>query len=188
MSTETVQNKRSSSSTAAINLTSEDALRFRLMVDHIERCHCCRRTIVGEVTINDNKRGLGPTSPNPMLLDRPQTPPPKPTKGDECSITINSPDLKLNISLPGSIPTSAKTKHIGKLNWKARNALCDLYRCLDLAEQWNSLTQVQKILFEEYATIKLLELIDLYNGHVFHSMHYRLREKTLEEEEEEDVY
>lgn len=47
MTTETVQDKHSSSSGAAsITLTSEDALRFRLVIDHIECCDCCRKAIV----------------------------------------------------------------------------------------------------------------------------------------------
>jgi hypothetical protein len=41
-----VYKKDSSSSPATITLTSEDALRFRLMVDHIARCQCCRKAIV----------------------------------------------------------------------------------------------------------------------------------------------
>jgi hypothetical protein len=100
-------------------------------------------------------------------------------------MTFNRSSFEINLSEPGS--TNAKAKHIRKLNGKARSVLRDLDRCFDIGEHWDELSPVQKITFEEYTTGKLLELVDLYNRNVLRSIHYRLREKTPEEEEE-NVY
>ena len=58
--------------------------------------------------------------------------------------------------------------------------------CFNIGERWDELTPIQKIVVEEYATIKLLELVELYNRHVLRSIHYGLREKTPEEEDEKE--
>jgi hypothetical protein len=98
-------------------------------------------------------------------------------------MTLDNSSFEISLSLTGS--TKAKARHIQKLKGKASLALWDLGRCFDVGEQWNDLTPVQKIVLEDYGTIKLLELIELYNRYVSHSIHYRLREKTPEEEEED---
>lgn len=100
-------------------------------------------------------------------------------------MTLDNSSFEISLSLTDS--TKAKARHIQKLNGKAGLALWDLGRCFDVGEQLNDLTPVQRIVPEEYGTIKLLELIELYNRHVSHSIHYRLREKTTEEEDE-NVY
>jgi hypothetical protein len=66
---------------------------------------------------------------------------------------------------------------------QAWNILQDLYRIFGTAEEWDNLTPDQRIQLEEYGTEKLLEFIEFCNCHVFHSIHYRLREKEPEEEE-----
>jgi hypothetical protein len=96
----------------------------------------------------------------------------------------NFSSSEINLSLPFPV-TRAKAKRIRRLNGKIRQVLWDLDYCFDAAEHWDDLSPVQKILLEEYSTDKLLELIELYNHHVSHSIHYRLREKTPEEEEED---
>jgi hypothetical protein len=100
----------------------------------------------------------------------------------------NNADGNLRISAPGFIKAKARARHIHnlKLNGKARKAFWDLARCFDIGEQWDELTPVQKMMLEEYGTIKLLELIELYNRQISHSIHYRLREKTPEEEKEKE--
>lgn len=102
-------------------------------------------------------------------------------------MTTNNSPSKLSFSVPDSptSKTSAKAQHIRRLNGKVRRVLWDIDYIFDIGEQWNSLTAVQKIMLEVYGTDKLLELIELYNRYVSHSIHYRLREKTPEEEEEE---
>lgn len=93
----------------------------------------------------------------------------------------NESSSNLSISVPGF--TKAKAGRIHRLN---RRVLWDLDHCFDIAKEWDSLTSVQKIQLEQYGTEKLLELLELYNRYVSHRIHYRLREKTPEEEEEED--
>jgi hypothetical protein len=95
---------------------------------------------------------------------------------------ISSPELKISALDPKS--TKAKAHHIRRLNGKIRHVLWELDYCFDAAEHWDNLTPVDKILLEENGTIKLLELLELYNRYVGHSVHYRLREKEPEEEEE----
>jgi hypothetical protein len=68
---------------------------------------------------------------------------------------------------------------------QAANTLKGLYRIFATAEEWDNLTPVQRFQLEEYGTNKVLEFLELYNSHVFHSIHYRLREKEPEEEETE---
>lgn len=64
--------------------------------------------------------------------------------------------------------------------WNALQGLCQIF---GLAEEWGNITSVQRIL-EKHGTDKLLEFLDLYNYHVFRSIHYHLCEKESEEEEE----
>ena len=92
-------------------------------------------------------------------------------------------DLNIYVLCYGSSVTRVKGKQIQKLNWSVRQALWDLGSCFDIGEQKDRLTSAQKIMLEVYGTEKLLELIELYNRHVSQSIHYRLREKTPEEEE-----
>lgn len=97
---------------------------------------------------------------------------------------INNSPFEISLSLLH--PTRVKAKHIRSLNRKARIKLWDMYMCFNIGERWDELTPIQKIVFEEYATIKLLELVALYNRHVLRSIHYGLREKTPEEENEKE--
>ena len=46
-------------------------------------------------------------------------------------------------------------------------------------------TNFQKILLQEHYTSRLLYFLDFGNRYVSRSLHYRLREKTPEEEKEE---
>jgi hypothetical protein len=95
----------------------------------------------------------------------------------------SNPSPEYKISVPSINTTKAKAYHIRRLDGKIRQVLWDLDYCFVAAKHWDKLTPVEKILLEEYGTDKLLELIELYNLHVSHSIHYRLREKTQEEEE-----
>jgi hypothetical protein len=94
-------------------------------------------------------------------------------------------DFNSSVPRPSSTSIKAKAYHIHRLNGKIRHVLWDLDYCFDTAKHWNKLSPVEKILLEEYGTDKLLELIELYNLHVSHSIHYRLREKSPEEEEDD---
>lgn len=97
-------------------------------------------------------------------------------------MTVNSPypELSFSVPYPGS-PIIAEAKRIRRLNGKIRHVLWELDYCFDAAEHWDNLTPVDKITLEENGTIKLLELLELYNRYVGHSVHYRLREKEEEE-------
>ena len=50
----------------------------------------------------------------------------------------------------------AETKRIHRLNGKIRQVLWNLNYCFEAAKNWDNLTPVEKILLEEYCTIKLL--------------------------------
>jgi hypothetical protein len=84
-----------------------------------------------------------------------------------------------------SLASRTQAKPIRRLNGKIRQVLWDIDYCFGAAEHWDNLTPIQRISLEEYGTDKLLELIELYNLHVSHSICYRLREKTPDEEEED---
>jgi len=60
----------------------------------------------------------------------------------------------------------------------------DLLNCIRLGVYWDRLSEVQKIQLQEYYTTRLLYFLDFGNRYVSRSLHYRLREKTPEEEEE----
>jgi hypothetical protein len=77
---------------------------------------------------------------------------------------------------------TAKARRIRNVKKDAiiRRALLDLYSYFSQAEEWNNLTDVQKIKLEEYGTSKLLKFLKIYNC-ASHSIYYRLREKELEE-------
>ena len=97
---------------------------------------------------------------------------------------VNSPYPELNFSVP--CPSlNVEAKCIRRLNGKIRHVLWNIDYCFEAAEHWDNLTPIEKILLEGYSTDKILELIELYNRYVGHSVHYRLREKTPDEEEEQ---
>ena len=84
----------------------------------------------------------------------------------------------------------ARAKRIHRLansaEKEASYLLSDLLNCIRLGiTYWDHLNNVQKILLQEYYTSRLLYFLDLGNRYVSRSLHYRLREKTQEEEEEE---
>ena len=61
----------------------------------------------------------------------------------------------------------------------------DICSCYDLAvRHWNELSSTQRIMLESRWTDCMLRLLGIGNKSVMHSIHYRLREQTPEEEEE----
>jgi hypothetical protein len=84
--------------------------------------------------------------------------------------------------------SKAKTRKLSRLRLilavrtQAWNIFQGLYRVIRLAEKWDDLTPFQRIQLEEHGTEKLLEFLEFCNCHVFHGVHYRLREKEPEEE------
>jgi hypothetical protein len=84
----------------------------------------------------------------------------------------------------------ARAKRICKLMQAEKEAFylfSDLLNCVRLGiMNWDDLSNVQKIQLQEYYTTRLLYFLDLGNRYVSRSLHYRLREKTPEEEEEQE--
>jgi hypothetical protein len=83
----------------------------------------------------------------------------------------------------------ARAKRIRRLNSAEKEAfylLSDLLNCIRFGIMyWDDLSNVQKILLQEHYTNRLLYFLDFGNRYVSRSLHYRLREKTPEEEKEE---
>jgi hypothetical protein len=82
----------------------------------------------------------------------------------------------------------ARAKRIRRLTSAEKEAfylLSDLLNCVLLGiTYWDRLSDVQKIQLQEYYTSRLLYFLDFGNQYVSRSLHYRLREKTPEEEED----
>ena len=82
----------------------------------------------------------------------------------------------------------ARAKRIRRLNSAENEAvylLSDLLNCIRFGIMyWDDLSNVQKILLQEHYTSRLLYLLDFGNRYVSRSLHYRLREKTPEDEKE----
>jgi hypothetical protein len=81
----------------------------------------------------------------------------------------------------------SKAKRIRRITSTEKEAfylLSDLLNCIRLGiTYWDQLSNVQKILLQEYYTCKLLCFLDFGNRYVSRSLHYMLREKAAEEEE-----
>jgi hypothetical protein len=84
----------------------------------------------------------------------------------------------------------ARAKRIRRITSTEKEAfhlLSHLLNCIRLGiTYWDQLSNVQKIQLQEYYTTRLLYFLDFGNRYVSRSLHYRLREKTPEEEEEQE--
>ena len=86
----------------------------------------------------------------------------------------------------GPVP-KAKAKKIIQLGRNSRNldrTLLDINSCYRRAKHWNKLPHVKRILVELRWTELMLELLGIGNSAVMHSIRYKLREQTPEEDEE----
>ena len=86
--------------------------------------------------------------------------------------------------------SKARAKKIHRLTQGNRDLgtiLLDIYSCYERAKHWNKLSRMKRIVLEQKWTDLMLELLKTGNGRVMHSLQYRLREQTPEEDEEEST-
>jgi hypothetical protein len=85
----------------------------------------------------------------------------------------------------GPVP-KAKAKKISQLghNSSLGRTLLDIYSCYRRAKHWDKLPHAKRILLELRWTELMLELLGIGNSTVMHSLRYKLREETPEEDEE----
>jgi hypothetical protein len=86
--------------------------------------------------------------------------------------------------------SKARAKKIHRLtqgNTDLGTILLDIYSCYERAKHWNKLSRMERIMLEQKWTDLMLELLKTGNGRVMHSLQYRLREQTPEEDEEQST-
>jgi hypothetical protein len=93
-------------------------------------------------------------------------------------------NLDFNSSvLRGSI-SKARAKKIHRLSLGNRDpGSIFSYSCVKQAKYRNKLSHTERIMLEQKWTDLMLELLRVGNIRVMHSIHYRLREQTTEEDE-----
>jgi hypothetical protein len=82
----------------------------------------------------------------------------------------------------------ARAKKISQLNPNGASinqTLLDIYSCYRRTKHWNKLPHTERILLELRWTDLILELLGIGNGRVMHSLYYKLREQSPEEDVEQ---
>jgi hypothetical protein len=97
-------------------------------------------------------------------------------------------DGHLNKYIRFSPTPKAKAKKIRHLGSRLdlEHTLMEIRACYMMTKHWNKLAQAERIMLELRWTDLMLRLLGIGNNDVMHSIHYRLREHTPEEDEEQD--
>jgi hypothetical protein len=66
--------------------------------------------------------------------------------------------------------------------------LLDIHSCIEQTKHWNKLSPTERFMLEQKWTDLMLELLRVGNIRVMHSLRYKLREQTTEEDELEGMY
>jgi hypothetical protein len=90
-------------------------------------------------------------------------------------------------SVPSRLASKARAERIWRFNQTLDPVFLDLYRCYVGAQHWDELSPTERILAESKWTETILRLLSIGNKGVMHSLGYRLREQTLEEDEDENA-
>jgi hypothetical protein len=90
----------------------------------------------------------------------------------------------LNKSVPRTPKAKAKRiRQLNRSNGKFEQTLLGAYSCYELAGYWEDLSPTERITLESTWTDFMLRLLSIGNNRVMHSIRYRLREQTSEEDE-----
>lgn len=66
--------------------------------------------------------------------------------------------------------------------------LLDIYSCIETAKNWNKLSLTERIMLEQKWTDLMLKLLGIGNSMLMHSLRYKLREQTPEEDEKRNGF
>jgi hypothetical protein len=99
-------------------------------------------------------------------------------------------DSLLNKPVRFGPSSKARAKKIHRLIRSIRElgtTLLDIHSCIEQAKHWNKLSPTECIMLEQKWTYLMLELLRIGNIRVMHSLRYKLREQTTEEDELEGI-
>lgn len=102
-------------------------------------------------------------------------------------MNIPCPVNKFVPAVPSPKATAKKIQLLSRGNRDLGRTFSDIYSCAERAKYWSKLSPAERIILEQKWTDLMLELLKTGNVRVMHSLRYRLREQTPEEDEEEST-
>jgi hypothetical protein len=103
-------------------------------------------------------------------------------------MNIPCPVNKFVPSVPSPKATAKKIHRLSRGNGDLGTILLDIYSCIEQAKHWDKLSPTERIMLEQKWTDLLLKLLGIGNSRLMHSLCYKLREQTPEEDEEEKCH
>jgi hypothetical protein len=88
---------------------------------------------------------------------------------------------------PSSKARAKKIHCLGQVIRELATTHLDIYSCIEQAKHWNNISPTERIMLEQKWTDLMLELLRIGNIRVMHSLRYKLREQTTEEDELEGM-
>lgn len=102
-------------------------------------------------------------------------------------MNIPCPVNKFVPAVPSPKATAKKIQLLSRGNRDLGRTFSDIYSCAKRAKHWSKLSPAERIILEQKWTDLMLELLTIGNIRIMHSLGYKLREQSPDEDEIENA-